>query len=149
MMRHRIGHALDSRWLWVTARILLAVVFLSSGLAKLIDFQGGRAEMRAAGLQPEWFFNAATATVLIAGAALIMLDRALWLGAAVLATFLLLTVPIVHRFWALENAQATQALYWALEHTSLIGGLMAAAIASRFRKRLHVALNVYCGVSQR
>lgn len=148
-MRQRIGHALDGRWLWITARILIAVVFLSSGMAKLIDFPGALAEMRAAGLQPAWLFNILTATVLIGGSVLVLLDRALWLGAVSLSVFLLLTIAIVHRFWALEEPQATQALYWALEHVSLVGGLVAAAIASRFRKRLQVALELHCGVSQR
>ncbi len=135
-MRTFIDNALDSRWLWITARILLVVVFLSSGLAKLIDFQGGLAEMRAAGLEPDWLFNIATIVVLIGGSVLLLLDRALWLGAGALAVFLLLTILVVHRFWALPEPQAKEAMFWALEHTTVIGGLIAAAIASRLRRRL-------------
>lgn len=135
-MRPYIDNALDSRWLWITARILLAVVFLSSGLAKLIDFQGGLAEMRAAGLEPDWLFNIATIVVLIGGSVLLLLDRALWLGAGALALFLLLTIVVVHRFWALPEPQAKEAMFWALEHTTVVGGLIAAAIASRLRRRL-------------
>lgn len=135
-MRPYIDNALDSRWLWITARILLAVVFLSSGLAKLIDFQGGLADMRAAGLEPDWLFNIATAVVLIGGSVLLLLDRALWLGVGALAVFLALTILVVHRFWALPEPQAKLAMFWALEHVSVIGGLMAAAIASRLRRRL-------------
>lgn len=131
-----IERVLDSRGLWVIARILLAVVFLSSGLAKLIDFEGGLAEMRAAGLYPAGLFNIATALVLLCGSLLVLLDRALWLGAGALAVFLLLTIVVVHRFWALPEPQAMTALYWALEHVSLMGGLMATAIASRLRRRL-------------
>ncbi|WP_423229556.1 DoxX family membrane protein [Stutzerimonas kirkiae] len=135
-MRPCIDNALDSRWLWITARILLAVVFLSSGLAKLIDFQGGLAEMRAAGLEPDWLFNIATIVVLLGGSVLLLLDRALWLGAGALALFLLLTIAVVHRFWALPEPQAKEAMFWALEHTTVVGGLIAAAIASRLRRRL-------------
>lgn len=135
-MRTFIDNALDSRWLWITARILLAVVFLSSGLAKLIDFQGGLAEMRAAGLEPDWLFNIATIVVLLGGSVLLLLDRALWLGAGALALFLLLTIAVVHRFWALPEPQAKEAMFWALEHTTVVGGLIAAAIASRLRRRL-------------
>ncbi|TBU98329.1 DoxX family protein [Stutzerimonas kirkiae] len=135
-MRPCIDNALDSRWLWITARILLAVVFLSSGLAKLIDFQGGLAEMRAAGLEPDWLFNIATIVVLLGGSVLLLLDRALWLGAGALALFLLLTIVVVHRFWALPEPQAKEAMFWALEHTTVVGGLIAAAIASRLRRRL-------------
>ncbi|MFT0850308.1 DoxX family protein [Achromobacter sp. F4_2707] len=135
-MHHFVDKTLDSRWLWVVARILLAVVFLSSGLAKLIDFQGGLAEMRAAGLDPDWLFNSATIVLLLGGSALLLLDRALWLGAGALAVFLLLTILVVHRFWALPDPQAKVAMFWALEHISLIGGLVAAAISSRLHRRL-------------
>ncbi|WP_459056931.1 DoxX family protein [Stenotrophomonas sp. PSU-St22] len=135
-MRNIVDKTLDSRWLWIAARILLAVVFLSSGLAKLLDFQGGLAEMRAAGLEPDWLFNLATIAVLLGGSALLLLDRALWLGAGALAVFLMLTILVVHRFWALPEPQAKAAMFWALEHISLIGGLAAAAIASRLRRRL-------------
>lgn len=135
-MRTFIDNTLDSRWLWITARLLLAVVFLSSGLAKLIDFQGGLAEMRAAGLEPDWLFNIATIKVLLGGSLLLLLDRALWLGAAALALFLLLTIVVVHRFWALPAPLGEEAMFWALEHTTVIGGLIAAAIASRLRRRL-------------
>lgn len=135
-MRNIVDKTLDSRWLWIGARVLLAVVFLSSGLAKLLDFQGGLAEMRAAGLEPDWLFNIATIAVLLGGSVLLLLDRALWLGAGALAMFLMLTILVVHRFWALPEPQALAAMFWALEHISLIGGLVAAAIASRLRRQL-------------
>lgn len=135
-MRNIVDKTLDSRWLWIGARVLLAVVFLSSGLAKLLDFQGGLAEMRAAGLEPDWLFNIATIAVLLGGSALLVLDRALWLGTGALAVFLLLTILVVHHFWALPEAQARTAMFWALEHVSLVGGLVAAAIASRLRRQL-------------
>ncbi|TFL11310.1 DoxX family protein [Pusillimonas caeni] len=138
-MHNLIDDVLDSRWLWITARLLLAVVFLSSGLAKLIDFQGGLAEMRAAGLEPAGLFNIATAVVLIGGSALLVLDRVLWAGAGALALFLLLTILVVHRFWALPEPLAKQAMFWALEHITVIGGLTAAAVASRARRRLRAA----------
>ncbi|MFU1998077.1 DoxX family protein [Bordetella avium] len=135
-MRNIVDTTLDSRWLWIGARVLLAVVFLSSGLAKLLDFQGGLAEMRAAGLEPDWLFNIATIAVLLGGSVLLVLDRVLWLGTGALAVFLLLTILVVHHFWALPEAQARTAMFWALEHVSLIGGLVAAAIASHLRRQL-------------
>ena len=44
-----IESLLQSTWLWFIARLCLAVVFIASGVAKLIDFQGGVAEMLAPG----------------------------------------------------------------------------------------------------
>ncbi|QIE91429.1 DoxX family protein [Pseudomonas nitroreducens] len=148
-MRERIGFALDSRALWIIARVLLASAFLFLGLAKLIDFRGGLLEMRAAGLEPAWLFNVASAIVLTSGAVLIVLDRALWLGSAMLAAFSLLTVLLAHHSGAFQPPGPAKAMYWSLTHLSLLGGLVAVAIASRSRKRLQVALELYCGVLQR
>lgn len=121
-------------WPWRAARCLLVVVFVASGLAKTLDFSGGVAEMQAAGLAPPVLFNVVVAVTLLLGSALILLDRALWLGAGLLAGFLLLSILIVHRFWALPAEQAQLSLYFALEHLSLVGGLLAAAIASQVRR---------------
>ncbi|MDC9596726.1 DoxX family protein [Xenorhabdus anantnagensis] len=82
MMQRFIENALESNWLWLVVRLLLLVIFISSGLAKLIDFEGSLAEMRAAGLHPDWFFNIASAIVLLSGSLLILFDRFVWLGNA-------------------------------------------------------------------
>ncbi|AVJ29252.1 DoxX family protein [Achromobacter spanius] len=131
-----IHSMLESRWFWLLTRVLLAVVFLSSGLAKLIDFEGGITEMTRAGLAPAALFNWLTIITLLGGSILLLLDRAVWLAASALATFLLLTIVIVHHFWSLPGQAATSSMHIALEHVSLIGGLLAAAIVSRLRKRL-------------
>ncbi|KGM52643.1 DoxX family protein [Lysobacter daejeonensis GH1-9] len=125
---------LRSNGFWLAARILSSVVFVSSGLAKLLDFGGGVSEMAAAGLHPAWLFNIGTVIILLGGSALLLLDRAVWLGSLVLGFFLLLTIAVVHRFWSLPDSAGQQALYVALEHLSVVGGLMAATVASHFRK---------------
>ncbi len=84
-MQRFIDNSLESNWLWLTARICLALMFVASGLAKLFDYQASLEEMRAAGLEPAWLFNIATAVTLLAGSALVLLDRKLWLGAGALA----------------------------------------------------------------
>lgn len=132
-MSSTVHTVLQSPALWFAARLLLAVVFVSSGLAKLIAFEGGVAEMRAAGLEPARLYNVGVAFVLLAGSACILFDRHLWIAAAALSVFLLLTIPIVHRFWDLPEPRAQLALFFALEHLSVVGGLLAAAIASSLR----------------
>ncbi|MCH1924200.1 DoxX family protein [Shewanella sp. C32] len=135
-MTRFIDSLLTNYWFWLLARVLLSVVFLSSGLAKLLDFQGGMNEMQQAGLSPTWLFNVLTIVTLLTGSVLLLLDRAIWLGAAILIAFLLLSIVIVHHFWSLPEAQAMTSLYVALEHMSVIGGLMAASIASQLRKKI-------------
>ncbi len=50
-----ITKMLESNSLWVIARLLVLVLFISSGLAKVFDYENSLAEMRAAGLHPDWF----------------------------------------------------------------------------------------------
>ncbi len=62
-MKRFIENLLESDGGWLIVRLLLLVIFISSGLAKLFDFEGSLAEMRAAGLHPDWLFNIASALV--------------------------------------------------------------------------------------
>ena len=110
-MQNIVDKTLASRWRCAVARILLAVLFLSSAAAKRLDFQAGPAEMRAAGLEPDWLFNTATLiAVLLGGPALLQLGRALRLGVGALAVFLLLTILVVHRFRTLPVPRGKAAI---------------------------------------
>lgn len=132
-MPNSIACILESRALWIIARLLILVLFLSSGFAKVFDYQNSLAEMRAAGLNPDWFFNIASALVLFAGSMLVLIDRYLWLGAGALATFLFLTIVIVHTFWNMTGDEAMLSMFFAIEHLAVIGGLLTTAMASHFR----------------
>ncbi|MCU1068877.1 DoxX family protein [Stenotrophomonas maltophilia] len=140
-MPRMITSLLDSRVLWFLARLLLAVVFVSSGLAKLLAWDSSVAEMQAAGLQPAALFNIASAVVLLGGSLCLLLDRLLWLGSGALAVFMLLTIVIVHTFWAKHGAEQQLALFFALEHLSVVGGLICAAIASHARTQKNSSSN--------
>ena len=140
-MPRMITTLLDSRVLWLLARLLLAVVFLSSGLAKLLAWDNSVAEMQSAGLQPPVLFNIASAVVLLGGAVCLLLDRLLWLGSGALAVFMLLTFVIVHTFWNKHGAEQQLALFFALEHLSVVGGLICAAIASHARAQKNSSSN--------
>lgn len=128
-----IAKILESNMLWLIARLLISVLFISSGLAKVFDYENSLAEMRSAGLNPDWFFNISSAFVMLAGSILLLANRLLWLGTGALAIFLFLTIVVVHTFWSYTGEQAQIALFWAIEHVSVIGGLMAVAIAGHFR----------------
>lgn len=134
-MLYSIEKIIESTLLWLIARICIAFLFLSSGLAKIFDTQSSFQEIQAAGLEPVWFFNYATAFVLILGSALILLNRYLWLGSGILSLFLLLTIFIVHNFWTMTPPQSNISMYFAFEHVAVIGGLISVSIASHFRKK--------------
>ncbi|MGG4609746.1 DoxX family protein [Providencia sp. Me31A] len=128
-----IAKLLESNSLWIIARLLILVLFISSGLAKVFDYENSLAEMRAAGLHPDWFFNIASAVVMLGGSVLVLFNRLLWLGTGALAVFLFLTIVVVHTFWNYTGEQAQIAMFWAIEHIAVIGGLIAVAIAGHFR----------------
>lgn len=117
------------------ARIALTFPFWTSGLAKLINFEGGVAEMAHFGLEPAVAFNVATVILQLGGSLLIILGRYVWLGAGALGIFTGLTIPLVHRFWAIgEEPFRTIALHTASEHVGMIGGLIGIAVlAARAR----------------
>lgn len=115
------------------ARVILTFMFWSSGLAKLIDFNGGLAEMSHFGLEPAWLFNTATIVVLLAASLLVIINRWAWLGAGALATFTVLTIPIAHSFWTMEEPIGTMEFHVVMEHITVVGGLLVAAYASAIR----------------
>ena len=59
---------------------------------------------------------------------------ATWLGAGALGIFTLLTIPIAHHFWRMEGPMAQFEFYVAVEHLSVLGGMLLVAIlAERMR----------------
>ncbi len=113
-------------------RLLLVFAFLGSGISKAIDFPAATAEMEHFGLDPPWLFALLTLVTQIVGSVLILFNRATWLGAGALAVFTLLTIPIAHHFWALSGERAQVEFYFAMEHLSIVGGMiLAAALAVR------------------
>jgi transmembrane protein len=133
-MSHAIEQLLRHRAVAAVARVLLTFPFWGSGLAKLIDFQGGVAEMAHFGLEPAVAFNIATIVVQLAGALLVILNRYTWLGAGALGVFTALTIPIVHHFWSMtEEPFRTIAFHTATEHIGMIGALIVVSVLAAHR----------------
>jgi len=125
-----IDSLLSSRMAAFVARVMLTFPFWGSGLAKLLDFPGGMAEMRQFGLEPAFAFNLATAIVQLGGSALVIANRWTWLGAGALGVFTALTIPIVHHFWSLPGETGVHAFHTATEHVGMIGALVLVSILS-------------------
>jgi transmembrane protein len=126
-----INTMIASNWFGLLARIVLTYMFWASGLAKLIDFNGGMAEMAQFGLQPAAVFNTLVIITQLVGSALIIANRWAWLGAGMLGIFTALTIPLVHTFWTMEEPFKTIEFYVVMEHITVIGGLMVVAWKSR------------------
>ncbi len=130
-----IGSILNSAVVETLARILLTLPFWGSGLAKLLDFSGGMAEMAMFGLNPPALFNTLVLVTQLGGSALIILNRWTWLGAGALGVFTALTIPIVHHFWAMDGDRAIHAFHTATEHVGMIGALVIVSILAHRQQR--------------
>lgn len=126
-----IDKLLASPVLGLFARVLVTFVFWSSGLAKLLDFAGAAAEMEQYGVLPAAPMAALVIMVQIAGSALVISGWNVWLGAGALGVFTALTIPVAHAFWAMTGEAAFFEMLFAIEHISVIGGLMLVAILRR------------------
>jgi transmembrane protein len=124
----------------VLARTVLTFMFWASGLAKLLDFPAAVAETAHFELAPPAPIAVAVILTQLVGSALIIANRAAWLGAGALAVFTALTIPIAHGFWTMEEPMRTLEFYVVMEHITVIGALMVVAWATApGRKRPAVA----------
>jgi transmembrane protein len=129
-MHMRAAKLMNARWFAVLARVLVTFPYWSSGISKTVDFQAGVAEMTLYGLHPPLVFNIAVIVCMLLGSALVIANRAVWVGAGALGVFTALTIPIVHDFWTMSGEEARTELFFVVEHIGLIGGLMLAALLS-------------------
>jgi transmembrane protein len=127
-----IAAILDSPAFGVIMRIVLTFPFWGSGLAKAIDFAGAQGEMGTFGLTPTAPFAIAVIITQLLGSALVIHGRHAWLGAGALAVFTVLTILLVHRFWALTGREGMIAFHTATEHVGICGGLALAAIQAHW-----------------
>lgn len=126
---------LDSRAFAVLARIVLTFVFWSAGLGMALDYGETLRTMAHFGLQPAHLWPPAVIATLLAGSILVIANRWAWLGFGMLAVFTALSIPIAHAFWTMSGEERLAHFHVAVEHVSLIGGLMAGAIVNRALER--------------
>ena len=126
-----VGVFARSRAVFVAAALLATSVFWWSGSMKALDFTATLGEMAHFGLKPPALFAIGTIALQLGGSALVVFGgRWAWIGAAALALFTLSTIPLAHDFWNMSGHEAFLEKIIAQEHLSVIGGLLAAAIAA-------------------
>lgn len=112
------------------ARLLLTFAFWMDALFQLVAFRAYSAALEQFRLRPGWAFNIGTTIFKITASAMIVFDRQAWVAVIALSVFTLLTIPIAHAFWAKTGEPAMHARNFAMEHISLIGGLLMAGLLS-------------------
>ena len=111
----------------LAGRVLLALVFLLSGIGKLRGFDGTVAYISSVGLPLAGVLAAlALALEIVAGVALILGYRTRW-AALALAAFTLVAAFLFHNFWSMpEQAQVMQQIMF-LKNLAIAGGLLMVA----------------------
>lgn len=129
-----IAALLESPAFGTLMRVVLTFPFWASGLAKLFDFTGAQAEMAMFGLNPPAAFAVAVIVTQLLSAALVIHGRHAWLGAGAMTVFTLLTIPLVHSFWAKTGPEAIASMHVAVEHIGMCGGFALAAIQAHWAR---------------
>lgn len=130
-----IDAILDWKFTWLFARVAIVAMFVVSGVLKMLDFPAAIAEQENHGLHPGAFWAITTIVVQLAGSALILAGRYVWLGAGALGIFTALAAVLAHPFWTLHGQERFVATNVFLEHIGLIGGFIMAALVAEHAKR--------------
>lgn len=105
-------------------RILLALIFFSSGIGKIFTFDGTTQYMAAQGMpMPVLFLVGAIAVEILGGLSIIVGFKARW-GALALIGFTVVASLIFHPFWALEGMERQIQMIMFMKNLSMIGGLL-------------------------
>lgn len=113
--------------LTLAGRILMAILFLGSGLSKVGKFQATVLYVASKGvLFPEVTLASAAALELLGAVLLIVGWRVLWVG-ILLAGYCMVTAVVFHNFWAVAPDQLVAQQVNFLKNLSIAGGFLMVA----------------------
>jgi uncharacterized membrane protein YphA (DoxX/SURF4 family) len=131
---------LEWQWTLPIARFALVVYYLVSGLSKIANFRGAVAEMAQADMPAPAAMALLTIFVELAGSALVLIGRWVWLGAGMLGVFTAIGAVTAHAFWKVSGRARIQAITVFLMHIGLIAAfVLCALIAERDGRAARVA----------
>lgn len=108
----------------LAGRILLALLFVLSGIQKFAAWSQTAAFMEAQGVPAAPLFLALAALIEIGGALAIMTGTFTRPAALLLFLYLIPVTLVFHNFWALEGAERQVQLVNFLKNLSIMGGLL-------------------------
>ena len=108
----------------LVGRILLASIFVISGLGKITGFAGTSAYIASKGFPMPDLFTIGTIAVEVLGGMMVVAGwKARW-GAAALFVFTALAAIIFHNFWDSPPDQAQNQMINFMKNISIMGGLL-------------------------
>ncbi|HXW54995.1 MAG TPA: DoxX family protein [Candidatus Cybelea sp.] len=108
-------------------RVLMAVIFLISGLFKIAGYGQIVAYAAAKGLPLAGVAIACAAAVEILGGLAVLVGFRVRIAAWVLFLYLIPTTFVFHRFWAVEGAVRQDNMVHFLKNLAIMGGLLVLA----------------------
>ncbi|NOY06723.1 MAG: DoxX family protein [Chlorobi bacterium] len=116
------------RFIPLVGRVLLALIFLTSGVIKLGYWDQTAGYMASKGFPLIPFFLAAAAFIEITGALSLILGYRARLGAVLLIVFLIPTTLIFHDFWTQQGMAQQISLLTFLKNFAVMGGLLLVTV---------------------
>lgn len=104
-------------------RMLLAQIFLISGVGKILDWSGTEATMASKGMPLVPLFHIGALMCELGGGLALLVGFRARLAALVLFLFLIPTTLVFHNFWAVPPAEQMQQTINFMKNLAIMGGL--------------------------
>ena len=111
------------RFLPVMGRILMSLIFLMSGVHKIMDWGGTADYIAAEGIPLPSVFLAGAVVFELVGGVSVLAGLKTRVGALLLVIFLIPTTLIFHDFWSYEGMEQEMQMANFLKNLSIMGGL--------------------------
>ena len=111
----------------LAGRILLALIFVTSGWSKVTAFQGTAGYIGAHGLPMPEVLTALTIALELGGGLLLMAGYKVRWVAILFFLWLIPTTLVFHRFWGIDAAQVQGQYINFMKNVSIMGGMLLAA----------------------
>lgn len=122
-------------------RVFLSIIFVMSGIGKVMDWSGNAAAMRAEGLMAVPVLLLGAILIEVFGGLALMTGTATRLAALALVVFLIPTTLLFHDFWTYQDQLRQMQMSHFLKNLSIMGGLLVVAAhgpgAMSVDQRLH------------
>src|SRR5689334_22325767 len=116
------------RFLSPVARLLLAFIFIASGLSKISSWAAMVTMMQSKGIPLASFALAAAMLVEVLCGVAVLVGFRTRAASATLFAYLIPVTLIMHNFWAFKGIEAQQQLVNFMKNLSIMGGLLTTVV---------------------
>lgn len=115
------------RYVFAAGRVLLALIFVLSGIGKLTGWSATAGMMASKGMPAVSFFLAMAILFELGGGLSLLTGFKARIGAAALFLFLIPVTLVFHNFWAVQGMEQRMQMINFLKNLSIMGGLLLLA----------------------